>query len=129
VRSGRPCWREGGDAVLADCEGHRAECTQGCGLHNEAQDLEHHAGEALNRIKDGRSDFAHGIHGDAEDYGDEDNLKDVAFNEGTRDAGPDDVGQELPPLLVRAGVDQFGRRIGGFQRARISVDPVAGGTG
>src|SRR6478672_3947468 len=96
---------EGGDAVLADGKGHRAERTQRGGLHDEAQDLEHDPGEALDPVQYGRPDFAHGVQGDTEDHGNEDDLEDVAFHERRGDGGGDDVGQELPPFLVGAGVD------------------------
>src|SRR6478752_3947147 len=70
------------------------------GLHDEAQNLEHDPGEALHAVKDGGADLAHGVQGDAEDDGDEDDLQDVAHYEGLDDAGGNDVGDELPPFLV-----------------------------
>ena len=40
------------------------------------------AGQALHAVQDGGADLAHGVQGDAEDDGDEDDLQDVALNEG-----------------------------------------------
>ena len=88
------------------------------GLHDEAQDLEHDPGEALHAVQDGCADLAHGVQGDAEDDGDEDDLQDVALNEGAHDAVGDDVGEELPPLLVLAGVDELRGGLGGLDACR-----------
>jgi hypothetical protein len=35
------------------------------------------------------------------------------------------VGQELPPFLVGAGLDELGRGIGGLDGAGVGVDTVA----
>ena len=37
----------------------------------------------------------------------------------------DEVGEELPPLLGLAGVDELCRRVAGLDRAGVGVDAVA----
>ena len=80
---------------------------------------------ALHQVQDRGADPADRVQGDAEDDGQEDDLQDVALDERLDHAGRDDVGEELPPVLVLALFDETVDGVGGLDGAGVGVDAVA----
>lgn len=83
------------------------------------------SGGSLDAVKNGCSVLSGGVEGNAEQDGEEDDLQDVAVDEGSDDAGWHAVGEELPPLLALAGSDELVGSVGALDLVGDGVNAVA----
>jgi len=81
------------------------------------------SGGSLDAVKNGCSVLSGGVEGNAEQDGEEDDLQDVAVDEGSDDAGWHAVGEELPPLLALAGSDELVGSVGALDLVGDGVNP------
>ena len=111
---------EGGDAVLADCEGHGAAGAHRRHAHDHADHLEEHVRTLFDHVENQRASAAELVQSETEENGKEKNLQNFAFRKGADHRVRDDVHDELGRRLHFPGP-----RVGGHgrcvERARVHV--------
>ena len=111
---------QGADTVFTDGKRHSAEGPQRRQAHDHVDDAENHPREAVDHVVDQLPFVAQTMQGEAEQYREQQHLKNVAAGERADHAAGDDVQQERNDalLLCLLGVDRH--RLG-VQRAGIDV--------